>query len=692
MSKVPTIPYNIDSAGQRATIPAPGGAQAFDRRVVSLEEHFLSFYLVIVPLLGILAQWFAWKFRIPSILLLLLLGMALGVWQRPDEVIAHVTGMDAEHAPTLLFPLVSLAVAVILFEGGLTLKWNRLGDRGFIVARLIIVAAVVAWVLIAIAARWILGFSWQLATLLGAILIVTGPTVVGPLLRQIRPTQSVSTVLQWEGILIDPLGAVAAVLVFEVIAHPEVGWFASMVLMLRTLLVGAGIGLLASGFLVWILRRYWLPDFLHGAFFLVISLAAFWMSNVLAEEGGLVAVTVMGIALANQHKVDVEHVLEFKEHLRVLLISTLFIVLGSRLQLSTLQEIGMDAIPFVLVLVFLVRPVSVWLATLGSKWNWREKLFVGLVAPRGIVAASVASIFGLRLIDIAGSAPDSSAVFEQARLLAPVTFCVILGTVFLCGIGAAPLARWLKLADANPQGILFAGASYPIREIAAKVRELGFRVVLVDLNYRNIVAARMMGLEAYCMNVLSEHVQEEFDLSGIGYFIAATPSDEVNTLAAFEYIHVFTRQGVYQLAPEAKEGTRWAGVPATRKGRMLGDGELTYWRLAELFETGAKVKLVRITEAYGMGELLATHGQQTLVLMRKTAAGNLRIAAANDPLKVEPGDTVLVIAPPPVDHRLPPADEENRATSVGSSPEHAPPDVAQQATEADGSASPEQQG
>ncbi len=609
-----------------------------------MHEPILPFYLVVVPLLGILAQWIAWRFKIPSILLLLVLGILLGFWKSPDELIAQVADTSPEVAPSILFPIVSLAVAVILFEGGLTLRFKTLADRGTIVLRLVLVASVAAWILIAVAARTILAVGWELAALLGAILIVTGPTVVGPLLRQIRPNRSVSTVLQWEGILIDPLGAVAAVLTFEFIAHPDLHWLEAATNVVWTMLAGTAIGLASAGFLVWMLRRYWIPDFLHGAFFLVVTLAAFWSSNMAAEEAGLVAVTLLGIGLANQKWVDVEHVLEFKEHLRVLLISTLFIVLGSRLRLDALQSIGWSAVPFVLALVLVVRPVSVWLATIGCGWNWRERLFVGLVAPRGIVAASVASVFGLKLVQIAAEQGDAP-IFGQAELLAPITFCVILGTVLLCGLGAAPLARGLGLADVNPQGILFAGAGYPIREIAVRLRELGLRIVLIDRNYSNVVAARMTGLEAYCMNVLSEHVLEEFDLAGIGYFIAATPSDETNTLASLEYLHLFDRQRVYQLAPRAAEQSRWGDIPAARKARLLGNGELTYERLEQTFESGALVKLIRITDTFTPEDFRAQYGDQALVLFWKSASGTLKISAVDEKATLSPGDQVIAIVP-----------------------------------------------
>ncbi len=610
-----------------------------------MSEQLFPFFLVLVPLLGILAQWLAWRLQVPSILLLLAFGLCLGIWISPDRVLGGVTGTDESVGPKLLFPIVSLSVAIILFEGGLTLRWSQLGDGAGIVLRLMIVSSVVTWVFSTILAKYLLGFSWQLASLLGAILMVTGPTVVGPLLRQIRPNRRVSSVLQWEGILIDPVGAVAAVLVYEVVAHGHFSWFDSLVIVLETLAIGVCLGCLAAVLLVLALRKYLIPDFLHGVFFLVVALATFWLSNMMREESGLVTVTILGICLANQHYVSVEHVLEFKEHLRVLLISCLFIVLGSRLQLSDLAEIGWVGVPFVLGLVFLVRPLSVYLATLGNKWDPRERLFVGLVAPRGIVAASVASVFGLKLVALASTA-GNEAVFAKADLLAPVTFLVILGSVTLCGLGAGPLARKLQLADANPQGVLLAGASLWVREVALALQKFDIRVLLIDTNFGNVSTARQAGLDAKCGSVLSEHVQEEQDLAGIGSFLAVTPSDEVNTLAAMEYMHVFSRANVYQLASQGKAHVRWQSIPENRRGRQLFAADINHGTLETLFERGATVKTTPITENFSMDEFLQTHGPDVIVLFCVDADRKLRIRSSQSTWAPVAGDTVIAVVPP----------------------------------------------
>lgn len=610
-----------------------------------LHDQLFPFFLVLIPLLGIIAQWLAWRLQIPSILLLLAFGLCLGFWISPDEVLTKLTTAEENVGPRILFPIVSLSVAIILFEGGLTLRWSQLGSGAEIVFRLIAFSSIVTWCLTAVIAKYLLGFSWQLAWLLGAILMVTGPTVVGPLLRQIRPNRRVSSVLQWEGILIDPVGAVAAVLVYEIIAHSHFSLFEIVTITTQTLLIGVVLGAVSAVLLVVALRYYLIPDFLHGVSFLVVAIASFWISNVMREESGLVTVTILGICLANQHYVSVEHVLEFKEHLRVLLISCLFIVLGSRLQISDLMEIGWIGIPFVLLLVLVIRPLSVYLATLRSGWDMKEKLFVGAVAPRGIVAAAVASVFGLKLAALGAEDGADAAILEKAELLAPVTFMVILGTVTICGLGAGPLARRLGLADPNPQGVLFAGAASWVREVAAALSKYDIRVLLVDTNYGNVAAARMAGLDAKCGNILSEHVQEEQDLAGIGRFFAVTPSDEVNTLAAMEYLHVFSRENVYQLASSGKAHGRWQSIPETRRGRMLFASDISHHVLQDIVDDGAIVKSTTLTESFSMVEFREMHGEDAIVLFCLDAERKLKIRTSASKYEPVAGETVIALVP-----------------------------------------------
>ncbi|MEM9659616.1 MAG: sodium:proton antiporter, partial [Planctomycetota bacterium] len=449
--------------------------------------------------LGIAAQWIAWRLRLPAIVLLLVFGAILG-WLAP------VDASDVNQE--FFYAVVSLAVGIILFEGGLSLDFREIRGAGGVVARLVTVGLAMTWLLTATLAHWIAGFSWPMSLLLGAVLTVSGPTVVLPLLRHVQPVRRIGSLAKWEGIVNDPIGAVLAALVFEVVSQSGGEGMASN-LPLRdfwiTILLGTLLGVSGAWFLLHMLRRHLTPDYLQNPVILAFVMLVFAVSNALQHESGLVTVTVMGIVLANQRGVAIRHVVEFKENLSVLLISTLFIVLSRRLQLdaTTLASLGWSSLLLAALVITLVRPTAVFVSTVGSGLDWREKAFLGWIHPRGIVAAAVSSVFALRLTQTLG--PESPFAGETQRFELTV-FLVIAATVVVYGLTLGPLARRLGLSGANPQGILFAGASRPVREIAMAVKNEGFAVLLVDTNPRNNAAARMAGLTATYASIGSEYV------------------------------------------------------------------------------------------------------------------------------------------------------------------------------------------
>lgn len=548
----------------------------------------ISLALVTVVVLGVLAQWLAWRTRLPSILILLLTGFAVGPGVRwfagpeslfldPDRLFGGV-----------LLPVVSLAVGVILYEGGLTLQLREIRDVGHVIRNLVTVGALVTWILTALLAHVLLDLSWSIAFLLGAILVVTGPTVIGPLLQQIRPQGPVGPVLKWEGIVIDPVGATLAVLVFDAVQAGQgpAGTLGSLAL---TLAAGVLLGLLGARLLVVCLSRHLIPDHLDNAASLAVLLAAYAAANRVHDESGLIAATVMGIALANQRTVPIHHVIEFKENLRVLLISGLFVVLAAKLDVEHLRiALEPGTLIFLVALILVVRPAAVWLSTLGSKLRAEERLFLACVAPRGIVAAAVASVFALRL-----AAADGVSTEETERLVA-VTFLVIVTTVACYGLTAGPLAGFLRLAVPDPQGLLILGAHPGVRELASALHAEGFRTVVVDNNRANVAEAQRAGLEAIHANVLSEFVSEELDLGGVGRLLAMTPNDEVNALACQRFSDVFGRRQVYRLAPRTRGDARHDVAPA-HVGRILFGDEETNQRLYARRAQGAT--LVRRTLA-----------------------------------------------------------------------------------------------
>src|SRR5687768_2128807 len=567
-----------------------------------------------ILVLGILAQWAAWRLRIPSILMLLLTGLLVGPvafwinvhWLGRPEAQAIFLDINGLFGSDLLLAVVSLAVGMILFEGALTLNFSEIRQVRPAVLSLVTVGAMITWVIALLAAKYILGLNWSVAILLGAILTVTGPTVIGPLLRFVRPIGSVGKVLKWEGIVIDPIGALVVVLVFEAIrtgsalGNLQAGLSTAVSFAGGALLasvVGSVTGLAAAAGLVFMLRRYWIPDHLQVPVTIVMVLAAFSASNFFVHESGLFATTIMGIALANQRKARISHIHEFKETLTILLIAMLFIVLAARLQLEELSELWdhrWGALGFLAVLVLVARPAGVFLSTIGTRLTVREKLFLSWMAPRGIVAASVSSVFGLALV---------AEGVEGAHLLTPYVFLTIVATVALYGLTAVRVAKRLGVANPANAGFLIAGANELARSIARALQDEQIEVLVVDLNPANIRRARLAGLQAMISNILSPQVTERIELTGIGRLLALTPNDEINSLAAVRYARNFGRSNVFQLAfrsePQSRRGSEAkADVHEEVKGRTLFGMEYTYTRLQTLLAGGAQVRRTKLTRAF----------------------------------------------------------------------------------------------
>jgi len=595
-----------------------------------MEEHLLIAIAGVI-VLGIVAQWVAWRLHLPSILVLLVFGFVAGPLTHfivPDELFGEI-----------LFPAVSLAVAIILFEGGMSLKISELRSIGGVLQRLVSLGALVTWVVSALAAHYLVGLDWELSALLGAILTVTGPTVIGPLLRFVRPTAQVSSLLKWEGIVIDPIGAVLAVLVFEVIEVTHVGDAASVVALVvgKTLLIGGLFGFAGAALLVIMMQRHWVPEFLHSPFALMVAAGAFAGSNVLQAESGLLTVTVMGVVLANQNRVSIRHILEFKENLRVVLIASLFIVLAARLRISDLAEIGWGGVWFLLVLVLVARPAAVFLSSMRSKLNFKEKLFISWMAPRGIVAAAVSSVFALRLTEEG---------FSEARLLVPLTFVVIIGTVALYGLSSRPVARWLGVSKADPQGVLLVGAHNWALQIAQVLKENGITTLLVDTNPEHIGAARERNLRAHYGDILSEDLKDDANLDGIGRLLALTPNDAINALAALSFAEIFGRTDVYQLCVDENAPVARSPIPIHLRGRALFADKVSFETIDTHFATGATLQTIKLTSQFDYSAYQKEFGKRAMSLFVISETGTLQVVSVDNPPAPRPGQTIIALISP----------------------------------------------
>ncbi len=595
-----------------------------------MSEYFLITLSSII-ILGIGAQWLAWRLKLPSILLLLIFGFIAGPltgFLKPDELMGDI-----------LLPIVSITVALILFEGGLTLKIKGLPKIGSALLLLLTAGVLITWAIAASAAYYIIGLNLQIAILLGAILVVTGPTVIGPLLRHIRPIGKVAKILKWEGIVIDPIGALLALLVFEAIL---IGGFqeASMVVLVslgKTLLFGSIVGFTFAWFLVLLLKKFWIPDFLQETVTLSLVVAAFITSDVLQAESGLLATTLMGIVMANQKFVTVKHILEFKENLSVLIISFLFIILSARLDFTVFQNLSYTSLIFLSVLVFIARPASVFLSTIGSGFSWKERVFLSWMAPRGIVAAAVSSIFALRLAE---------TNLPQTEFLVPITFIVIVGTVALYGLTAAPLARYLKVAQANPQGVLLVGAHSWGMELAKELKENKFAVALIDTNRENIYRAKMAEIPAYRVSALSEQLYEELNLDGIGKLLAITSNDEANSLACLHLRDLFDSKEIYQLKPEEKtKGNEQSFLPKHLRGRYLFGDKISFDYMTDKLASGSIFQTSKLTEEFDFSSYLEHYGKEVVLLFVITEDKQLEVITAESERTPKPNQSIIALVP-----------------------------------------------
>jgi len=595
-------------------------------------SHDAFLQLAGIFFLGIMAQWAAWRLKVPSIILLLAVGVicgpVLGLLD-PDRLMGD-----------MLLPVVSLSVAVILYEGGLNLRFQELGRLKIhhALLRIVTITVMISWIACAVATHYILGFDWPVAAMLGAILVVTGPTVIGPMLRHLRLRGRVGSLLKWEGIVVDPLGAILAVLVFTFLRTEGLreGVLASLADFSMTLAVGMAFGAAAAALLMVAFRRFWLPDYLHNSVSLMLLFAAFTASNALYDEAGLLAATVMGIVLANQRKVSIRHIVEFKETLTIILISFLFVMLAARLRLDELNRLGWESVLFVTVMIVVVRPVSILTATIGTTLPWRERIFMAWMAPRGIVAAAVVSVLALEIAHYG---------FPDAVELVPITFMTVFVTVVVYGLSAGPLARRFGLIQENPQGVLFIGAHEFARKIAQALTEEKISVLMVDTDWQKIQACRMTGLPGIYGNAMSETTRDEIDFGGLGRMFAMTPNEEVNTLTCIRYQEDFGRREVYRLPPPAKSPHQQKENSAEHHhGRLLFHEELAYGRMYDLFDDGATISKTKLTKEYDYKAYREERGGKTLLLFAIKPNGQLVVATPDTPVNPQAGDTIFSIA------------------------------------------------
>ena len=581
-----------------------------------------------IIILGILAQWFAWKFKIPAILPLILIGLLVGPiaaeflsddgtkWIEPIW-----NGKEGLFPGESLFYFVSLAISIILFEGGLTLKMSEIKNVGPVITKLITLGSLVTFFGAALAAYFIFNLSWQISYLFSALIIVTGPTVITPILRNIPLKKDVSTVLKWEGILIDPIGALVAVLVFEFISVDAGGEFTKTALIEfgKIVLFGFTFGFTFAHALNFIINKKWVPHYLLNVFALAAVLGVFVLSDAFAHESGLLSVVVMGMVLGNSNSPYLKELLYFKESLSVLLISILFILLAANINIEDLLLIynWKTAILFAVV-VFVIRPIGVFLSTRGSSLKLNEKVFISWVGPRGIVAAGIASLFGLKL---------AKNGVEGAEYITPLVFMIVLGTVLLNATTARFFAKIIGVFLIKSEGVLILGASKVSRLLGHYLEINGRHVVLIDSNESNIEKAKELGLEAISTNIYSDTLMDNIELSDVGYLMALTGNPDINKYAINKFSKQFGENGTFRLVT-TKEMLDDSNTP--KEGLFSHKDDFN--RLSELTRKHPSIQEIDLEDKAHYEKLItiSNNDEDIIPLFVKDNEGELHIISSNN--------------------------------------------------------------
>lgn len=588
--------------------------------------------LGLIGFVGFLCQWLSHKVKLPAILFLLITGILMG----PVFSILDPNTLFGE----LLFPFISLSVAVILFEGALTLKRSELKEIGRPVRRMVTVGVLVNSVIMATATHYLVGLSWSLSALFGAIMVVTGPTVIMPMLRTVRPKPKIADVLRWEGIVIDPIGALIAVLVFEwIVVQQSAAEFREIFYVFGgTVLVGMVIGLLAGYVFGLLLRNHIVPEKLHNFAALALVCLVFAASDTLMHESGLLAVTVMGMLLANMRDVHIHSILDFKEDLTVVFVSALFIVLAARLDVNAFLSLGWGALFLLLVMQFIARPAKVALSFIRSDFNWREKAMVSWIGPRGIVAAAVSAVFALRLEELG---------LEGAEKMVPLAFSIIIGTVVFQSLTARPVARLLNVALPKTHGVLIVGANPFSIALAKAFRKADVETIICDSNWDSLRAARIDGINTYYGNPISDHGLMHLNTSTYGYMLGLSNHFEYNVTQASGFRDEFGGRNVFLLPPnQSTERFKRHIASAQNSGRILFDEGMAYNKLKARINAGEEIRVTDLSDAYRYADWRKDN-ENALLLFAIKPNGDITFSTTEGTPQVESGYKLFYLSAKP---------------------------------------------
>lgn len=589
----------------------------------------MTISLVGILVSGIFCQWLAWRFRLPAIVLLAAAGLILGPvsgWIQPAQDFGE--GLSA---------VTSLFVAIILFEGGLNLQFHELRETAQVTRRLTSIGVILAWGIGSVAAHYVGGLEWGIAALLGAILVVTGPTVIMPLLKHAKLNRRTASYLKWEGIINDPLGVLLAVLVYQYLLYSGEGTAVGHILI--SLGLAFGVSLALGGGIAWTLgilfRRGWIPEYLKAPSIIASVLAVYALSDMVQHESGLLATTLMGIVMGNMRLRSLDEMRRFKEYITLILVSFLFVVLTASLTVEDLRTIHMPLVFMVLVFLFVVRPLAVFLSTIATDCDWRDRLLISWIAPRGIVAAASAGAFAPALIE---------AGFEDARYLVPAIFMIIFTTVIAHGFSLGPLTKLLKLRPPGKGRVLIVGASPWSVELAIALKKVNQEVVIADSEWGRLQNARQQGVETWFGEVLSDMADEAMALDSVYTVLAATGNNHYNSMVCNHYAPHLGRHRVFQPYDSGDERNSRV-VSETRRGITAFSEKIAFAELWTRLIRGWHIRKTTITDTYTEKTFLENLPEGA-VRLAVIPEGNKLQWLSQTGRKHQEGDVVISFVPP----------------------------------------------
>ncbi|WP_026908283.1 cation:proton antiporter [Paucisalibacillus globulus] len=591
-------------------------------------ENIALYSIVVIVVLGIFSQWLAWKIQWPSIVIMSIAGLLIGPvfgLVNPDQA------LDEFYSP-----IISLAVTIILFEGSSSLDIRELKGISKSVLRIVTIGAFLAWIGGSLAAHYIAGLGWEVSFIIGGLFVVTGPTVIIPLLRQAKLKPRVAAALKWEGIIVDPAGPLLALFAYEVVKVTSSNSGLKEMVPFFFWAIIAGVVGLAIGILVSIMiGRGLLPEYLKSPIIISFILIVFSAGEFLMHETGMLAVTVMGITLGRSKKYvsSIKSTTHFVENVSVLLTSTVFILLTASLPREVFEQIlSWPIITFVLAMLFLVRPLSIWIATIGTELTNPEKTLISWIAPRGIVALTVSGYFANILLE------DG---YEEATILTAITFALVFITVCAHGFTITPFAKKLGLANTEPPGILIVGANEFSVAFASYCKEMGIPVLIADHTLEHLIKARQQGIKTFYGEILSEHTQFSIDLTSYQSILSMTDEAAYNALVCQSYVPTFGYHHTFALPVTSLDEDSKKGVPPSLKGNLLFGK--SYEELHHKIRSGYTFKTIEMDDQdKSLVKQEEMQGEDSWLFIRKKDE-SLTFATLKQHLTLEEGDQLVVL-------------------------------------------------